>query len=88
MIGAIEVNSQDIGGQIDGLLSAIRKGQRVVITSNQMPVAELVPIRPTSDDCNRTDIRNAIEAMIELRKGNVLGDDLTIRDLIEEGRRY
>ena len=24
----------------------------------------------------------------ELRKGNVLGPDLTIRDLIEEGRRF
>lgn len=24
----------------------------------------------------------------ELRKGNILGPDLTIRDLIEEGRRF
>ena len=27
-------------------------------------------------------------SILELRKGNILGPDLTIRDLVEEGRRF
>lgn len=33
-------------------------------------------------------LQEAGRSIRELRKGNVLGPDLTIRDLIEEGRRF
>jgi hypothetical protein len=33
-------------------------------------------------------VRQVIAAMKALRRGNVLGDDLSVRDLIEEGRRH
>lgn len=32
--------------------------------------------------------QEAAASIRELRKGNVLGTDLTVRDLIEEGRRF
>jgi len=35
----------------------------------------------------REEVIRAIDGMRELRKGITLGDDLTIRDLINEGRR-
>ena len=35
----------------------------------------------------RDDVIGAINGMKELRKGITLGDDLTIRELINEGRR-
>jgi len=34
------------------------------------------------------DVRRVIAAMKALRRGNVLGEGLSLRDLIEEGRRY
>jgi hypothetical protein len=44
----------------------------------------LVP--PKAD--NRRDVRRVLQQMRELRKGVTLGPDLTIRQLIEEGRRF
>ena len=43
----------------------------------------LVPSREVS----RPDIDAAIDAWLEMREGISLGDDLTIREMIEEGRR-
>ena len=40
------------------------------------------------DDAKRKARDEAGRSIRELRKGNVLGPDLTIRDLIEEGRRF
>lgn len=36
----------------------------------------------------RPDARAAVEAMKQFRKGITLGKDITIRELIEEGRRF
>lgn len=44
---------------------------------------------PASDEAQKRRAREeAGRSIRELRKGNVLGPDLTIRDLIEEGRRF
>lgn len=44
---------------------------------------------PASDNDERRRGREQAAADIEaLRKGNILGPDLTVRDLIEEGRRF
>ncbi|HME08397.1 MAG TPA: hypothetical protein VKG25_15180 [Bryobacteraceae bacterium] len=40
------------------------------------------------DEAKRKARDEAGRSIRELRKGNVLGPDLTIRDLIEEGRRF
>jgi hypothetical protein len=39
--------------------------------------------RPTQEE-----VEEAIDTITELSKGNILGDDLTLKDLINEGRRY
>jgi hypothetical protein len=42
-----------------------------------------------ADEAERRRLREAAGASIrELRKGNILGPDLTVRELIEEGRRF
>jgi hypothetical protein len=41
----------------------------------------------SDDDAKRDAREEAGRSIHELRKGNLLGPDLTIRDLIEEGRR-
>ncbi len=44
---------------------------------------------PTGDEqAQRVKREQAAASIRELRKGNVLGPDLNIRDLIEEGRRF
>jgi hypothetical protein len=47
--------------------------------SNGVPVDDAEKLRKR---------REAAASIRELRKGNVLGPDLTIRDLVEEGRRF
>lgn len=39
--------------------------------------------RPTQKE-----VEEAIDAITELSKDNILGDDLTLKDLINDGRRY
>ncbi|MBI4541104.1 MAG: type II toxin-antitoxin system prevent-host-death family antitoxin [Gemmatimonadetes bacterium] len=65
------------------LLDRVQRGERITITRHGRPVAELVPA-PGSPD--RT-VDEAIGQILALRKGRRLGSDLTVRDLIDEGRR-
>ena len=44
--------------------------------------------RPSEEAAKRLAREEAGRSIRELRRGNVLGSDLTIRDLIEEGRRF
>ena len=64
------------------LLDEVARGESVTITRHGRPVARLVPV------CGRRrSVREAIEAIEAFRQGHTLGD-LTIRELIEEGRRH
>lgn len=66
------------------LLDQVARGKKVLITRHGKPAAVLGP--PPAEESR--DVRQVIAAMKELRKGNILGEGLSIRDLIEEGRRY
>ena len=65
------------------LLDQVARGKRVLITRHGKPAAVLGP--PPAEEYR--DVQQVIAAMKELRRGNVLGEGLSIRDLIEEGRR-
>ena len=65
------------------LLKLVSQGERFVITRHKQPVAELIPFRPR--DTAR--IRAAIDGLKEFQKTHSLGG-LSIRQMIEEGRRY
>src|SRR5262249_30070264 len=79
------VGSFEAKTHLPALLERVAKGERITITRHGKPVAQLVPVVSET----RPDVRAVVEAMRTLRdkNGPVLGDDLTIRDLIEEGRR-
>ncbi len=64
------------------LLDEVERGETVTITRHGRPVARLVPVGG-----RRRTVGEAIDAIREFRKGNTLGD-ITIRELIEEGRRH
>jgi prevent-host-death family protein len=65
------------------LLARVARGEKFVITRRGVPVAMLVP-SPTE----KVDVPAIIARMKELRRGNTLGKGLTLREMIEEGRRY
>lgn len=80
------VGSYEAKTHLPALLERVAKGERITITRHGKPIAQLVPVEPET----KPDVKAAVEAMRAFREKNgpVLGDDLTIRDLIEEGRRY
>ena len=66
------------------LLDQVARGKRILITRRGRPAALLTP--PPEDA--RKDVKQVIEEMKALRRGNTLGKGVSIRDLIEEGRRF
>lgn len=78
-----EVGSYEAKTHLPALLRRVEAGERIVITRHGRPVAELVP--PASED--RTEIRDAVRALRTFGDGRHLGPDLSIRELIDEGRR-
>jgi len=77
-IGAYEAKTH-----LPRLLDEVAHGETITITKHGVPVAMLVP--PPA--AQRPDPGAIIAAIRELRKGITLGD-LSIRDLIEDGRRW
>lgn len=81
---AVTVGSYEAKTHLPELLERVAKGERIVITKRGRPVAMLVP---TAADLG-VDVRAVIRDLRALRKGNVLGEGLSVRDLIEDGRRF
>lgn len=77
------VGSYEAKTHLPRLLKEVAGGEEITITKHGVPVAVLVP--PPENKRRSTD--EVIEELKELRKGVRLGEDLTIRELIEEGRR-
>jgi prevent-host-death family protein len=69
---------------LSDLLDQVGRGKRILITRHGKPAALLLP--PPAVD--KKDVRQVIEQMKALRRGQTLGEELSIRDLIEEGRRF
>jgi len=78
-VGAYEAKTH-----LPELLRRVENGERITITRHGHPVAELVP--PEAPP--KRDVREVIEDIKRFREGHTLGPDLTIRQLIDEGRRY
>jgi len=65
------------------LLRRVYSGETVHITRRGRLVAKLVPV----DARGRVDLKKVVREIRELRKRAALGKS-TIRELVEEGRRY
>ena len=65
------------------LIHRALQGEEVVITRHGKPVARLVPTAPAQER-NRADV---IRDMLEFGKGRKL-DGMSIREMVEEGRRF
>jgi prevent-host-death family protein len=76
-IGAYEAKTH-----LPRLLDEVEKGERITITKHGRPVAVLIP--PGLAGAADADV--LLQRFRELRRGNRL-NGLSIRDLIDEGRR-
>lgn len=79
-VGAFEAKTK-----LSELLDMVERGEEVTITRHGEPVAKLVPVR---GDAERARVEALIEEIKETRKGLTLGGGISIKELIEEGRRY
>lgn len=77
-VGAFEAKTH-----LNELLRQVSKGETIRITLRGVPIAKLVP----ADHDERKDLKRTIREIREIRKGASLGG-LSIRELIDEGRRY
>ena len=80
-VGACEAKTH-----LPRLLEEVAAGAELTITKHGVPIARLVPV---DDEAARRQERSAaaVEALKEFRKGKHL-DGLSIKDLINEGRKY
>jgi prevent-host-death family protein len=65
-------------------LERVAQGEEFTITKHGKPVARLLPPLAAK---SVSDVRLAVEAMKKFRKGRTLGG-LSIREIIDEGRRF
>ena len=77
-----EVGAYQAKTHLPELLNRVAQGEQIVITRHGVPVAKLVPVQEKP----QKDLRRLIAEIIEFRKGQTLGG-LSVRELIEEGRR-
>jgi prevent-host-death family protein len=77
------VGAFDAKTRLNELLRRASQGETIQITRRGVPMAKLTP----PDNGDRQDARTAAVAIRRLRKGATLGKT-TIRELIDEGRRW
>lgn len=65
------------------LLEEVANGMSLTITKHGVPVARLVPLQGKE----RSNVREVIDALLAFQKGKTLGD-VTLRELIDEGRQF
>ena len=80
------VGSYEAMTHLPQLLERVEHGESITITRHGKPVARLVPAVATTP---RHDVAATIAAMAQIQEqeGPTLGGKITIRDLINEGRR-
>ena len=77
-----EVGAYEAKTHLPRLLERVAGGERITITKHGVPVARLVPVEPTP----ARPLAETIAALKAFREGHRL-DGMSLRDLIEDGRR-
>ena len=79
IIGVFEAKTH-----LSALLDRVAKGERITITRHGLPAALLVPFVSTDQ---RRSHKEIVEGMREIRKRVKFGK-MSVRDMVNEGRRY
>ncbi len=78
-----EVGSYEAKTHLPELLNQVTKGERITITKHGIPIAMIVPFAQSRSK----QVASAIAKIKQMRKKLTLGG-LSVRDLINEGRRF
>jgi prevent-host-death family protein len=80
------VGSYEAKTHLPRLLERVMRGEKILITKHGRPVAMLVPSLTESPK----DVKQIVKEMLQFRdhEGPTLAGKATIRELIEEGRRF
>jgi prevent-host-death family protein len=78
------VGSFEAKTHLSALLDRVSKGERIAITKHGVRIALLVPV----DAVPERDRNAVIDELKAFGRGRTLPKGVTIRDLIEEGRRF
>jgi prevent-host-death family protein len=79
------VGSYEAKSHLPALLERVARGERITITRHGKPVAQLVPVEPA----DRPDVKQVVKDMLAYRdQQKVTLGGVTIRELIDEGRRF
>ena len=79
----VEIGSYEAKTHLPELLKRVEAGERITITRHGRAIAQLVPV-PGSRERTADE---AVLGLLELRGRHRLGPDLSVRDLIDEGRQ-
>jgi prevent-host-death family protein len=79
-VGAFEAKTH-----LSELLDRVEQGEKITITRHGVPTAMLVPVTATKRKLTHDEI---VEGFRELRKTIKPDPSMSIRDMINEGRRY
>ena len=79
-----EIGAFEAKNTLGALLDLVEHGEEVVITRRGKPVARLVSETRVVD---RRKARRAVADIVARRQGVTLGEGVSVRDLIDEGRR-
>jgi prevent-host-death family protein len=80
------VGSYELKTHLTKFLKLVMEGEVIEITLHGKPVAKILPSNPSTK--HKKDSRSISKRLKDIRAGQTLGPDLTIRDLIDEGRRF
>ena len=78
-VGAIEAKNH-----LAALLDRVARGESITITRHGVPTARLVPVEENRQRLSHAEI---VEGMRKLRS-RVKRGKMTVREMVEEGRRY
>ncbi len=76
------IDANEVKTNLSKLLERVAEGRRITITKHGVPVALLQPYNLERS----VDVENVITQMRDFRENNTL-DGLSIRTMVEEGRR-
>ena len=81
------IGSYEAKTHLPRLLDDVAHGEVITITKNGKPVARLVP---AEEQPRHSDVQQVIDEWLRYRNEHNLRvpDGMTIRDMIEDGRRY
>jgi prevent-host-death family protein len=80
----IKIGSYEAKTKLPELLKRVARGERIMITKHGVPVAILSPVDRSNDE---EEPAQAIDELLRFREQHTLGG-LSIREMIEEGRRH